>query len=304
MKSRKIRVLMVDDEKDFRIATEKILNRRGFDTLMAASGQEALAKLESRPDVVILDIKMEGMDGHETLKEIRRLNPALPVIMLTGHGALPSAGQALAEGAFDYLNKPCDIDVLTAKIYESVSQGHKPDSQTERNVAAVMVPLAAYTVINQNSSLKEVIKALKSTFSEAGASTHILETGHRSILVVDTRGQVVGFLTIVDILAALMPAYLSSPKPATADSISYSPMFWRGLFNQSLKARAMTPVKDIMSAAPAEINGNSSLMEAAYRMVNDNVRRLLVKSGDKIVGILREQDLFFEMERVLRDFEA
>ncbi|MBW2615238.1 MAG: response regulator [Deltaproteobacteria bacterium] len=80
------------------------------------SGEEANEKLEEKPDVVILDIKMPGMDGHEALSEIKNRSPNVPVIMLTGHGAMPSAREALIEGAFDYLAKPCDIDILAAKI--------------------------------------------------------------------------------------------------------------------------------------------------------------------------------------------
>ena len=106
--SRKIKVLMVDDEAQFRATTERILTRRGFDTLLAGSGEEAIDKLNENPDVVVLDIKMPGMDGHATLREIKNRKPDLPVIMLTGHGALPSAREAREKGAYDYLTKPCD----------------------------------------------------------------------------------------------------------------------------------------------------------------------------------------------------
>ena len=115
----KISVLLVDDEERFRATTEKLLARRGFETILAENGEEALEKLKEDPDVVVLDVKMPGMDGHQVLKEIKRRSPALPVIMLTGHGALPSARESLAEGAFDYLTKPCDITILASKIHEA-----------------------------------------------------------------------------------------------------------------------------------------------------------------------------------------
>src|SRR6056297_1478203 len=95
----KIKVLMVDDEAQFRATTNKILTRRGFDTIMAESGEQALEKLAENPAVIILDIKMPRMDGHETLTKIRKTHPDLPVIMLTGHGDLKSARQAREEGA-------------------------------------------------------------------------------------------------------------------------------------------------------------------------------------------------------------
>ena len=96
-----IKVLMVDDEKRFRETTRKILEKKGFDVILAENGEQAMEKLEQQPDVVVLDIKMPGMDGHETLNRIKKIKPNLPVIMLTGHGGRPSARDALVEGAFD-----------------------------------------------------------------------------------------------------------------------------------------------------------------------------------------------------------
>ena len=68
----KIKVLMVDDEDRFRETTEKILRKKGFETIMAATGEEALGKMGEYPDVVVLDVKMPGMDGHQVLRELRR----------------------------------------------------------------------------------------------------------------------------------------------------------------------------------------------------------------------------------------
>jgi len=117
--SKTLRVLMVDDEEQFRETTRKLLKRRGLEVLLATGGKEAIEKLKENPDVVVLDIKMPGMDGHQALKVIKKQNPDLPVIMLTGHGAMPSAREALVEGAFDYLSKPCDMDLLASKISEA-----------------------------------------------------------------------------------------------------------------------------------------------------------------------------------------
>jgi DNA-binding NtrC family response regulator len=120
-----IKVLIVDDENRFRETTKKVLQYQGFQVILAESGAEALAKLSENPDVVVLDIKMPGMDGHETLDKIKARAPDLPVIMLTGHGARPSAQSALSKGAFEYLTKPCDIDLLTKKIMEAYRRSPK-----------------------------------------------------------------------------------------------------------------------------------------------------------------------------------
>ena len=95
-----IKVLLVDDEDQFRATTKRILDKRGFETLVAATGEQALTMIKEKPDVVILDIKMPGISGHEVLNEIKKDSPETPVIMLTGHGALPSAEKAKDQGGF------------------------------------------------------------------------------------------------------------------------------------------------------------------------------------------------------------
>ena len=158
------KVLMVDDEEQFRATTKKLLSRRGFETILAGSGEEAIEKLKENPDVVILDIRMPGMDGHQTLKEIKKRSPDLPVIMLTGHGAMPSAREALVEGAFDYLSKPCDIDILSSKIEEACRHGKIEEPAEEKNVMEVMIPIGEYTTLKGEQTVKEAIFSLKESF--------------------------------------------------------------------------------------------------------------------------------------------
>ncbi len=295
-----IKVLMVDDEKQFRTTTEKLLNRKGFQTILAASGEEATAKLSEQPDVVVLDIKMGGMDGHQTLREIKAQFPDMPVIMLTGHGALRSAKEALGEGAYDYLTKPCDIDLLASKIRDAYHQRHLDDSFEERRVMGAMVPLQEYTTMNGDTTIREAVATLKESFALKTATSRIMETGHRSILVMDNQEDLEGILTICDLLEMAMPSYLKAPKPSTADSIQYSPMFWKNMFSQGILANAETKIRDVMSPPPPVIDGTASIMEAAYTMVNGNARRLVVALSGRIAGVIREQDLFFVIERILR----
>ena len=295
-----IKVLMVDDEEKFRSTTRKILDKKGFETILAADGPEAIARLDAAPDVIILDIKMPGMDGHEVLAEIKRRRPAVPVIMLTGHGALPSAQKALAEGAYDYLTKPCDVEILAQKISEAFESRGKSAAEGEVRVMGAMVPLKEYTVIAGARPVREAVAALRESYTSRMATSRLLETGHRSILVTGDDGAVIGILAITDLMAVIMPGYLSSPKPSTADSIQYSPMFWKGMFGKEIVAKADLPVKAVMSPVPLIIDGRASLMEAAYVMHRNRVRRLLVKISGQVAGIIREQDLFFEMERALR----
>lgn len=294
-----IKVLMVDDEKQFRKTTEKILKKRGFRTLMAESGMEALEKLKEDPDVIILDIRMPGMDGHETLKEIRKRKEDIPVIMLTGHGDRLSAKEALDEGAYDYLAKPCDMDLLTAKIREAAQHGKGMEKGEEKHIKDVMIAIGDYTTLQEEQTILEAVQSLMRSFASFESTSKLMETGHRSIIVFDNKGEVRGMLAILDLLRAIMPAYLSSPKPSTADSVQYSPLFWSGMFSREVKLLGKRKIRDIMSPAPITIDAGSNLMEAAYVMVSHEARRLVVVESGEVAGVIREQDLFFEMEKIL-----
>ena len=160
-----IKVLMVDDEDRFRKTTKKVLEQKGFQMILAASGREALERLSENPDVVVLDIKMPDMDGHETLDKIKDLHPELPVIMLTGHGALPSARKALSHGAFDYLSKPCDIALLSSKIQDAYQRAQTNPVAEEKAVSDAMVPISEYTVLGANQTIRDAIRALKESFA-------------------------------------------------------------------------------------------------------------------------------------------
>ncbi|WDP88568.1 MAG: response regulator [Desulfobacter sp.] len=111
------RLLLVDDEKGYIDILCNRFHRRGIEAVKAYSGTEALRALR-RDDfhVMVLDLKMEDMDGIEVLKIVRKMAPELPVIILTGHGSRTAAKDGMALGAFDYLTKPCEFQELMEKI--------------------------------------------------------------------------------------------------------------------------------------------------------------------------------------------
>ncbi len=116
----KMKILLVDDEERYLQTTRKLIEKKGYEVLTALSGEEALEKLKPQNvHVVILDVKMPGMDGNQTLKAIKTLYPLVEVIMLTGHGTMDSAIDGLKSGAFDYLVKPADIDDIIEKAMEA-----------------------------------------------------------------------------------------------------------------------------------------------------------------------------------------
>lgn len=113
-------VLLVDDELEFLETLVKRLKKRNLSVQGAKSGEEALKVLETEPvDVVVLDVKMPGMDGIDTLREIKKLYPLVEVIMLTGHASMEVAIEGMQIGAFDYLMKPMDIDELLYKLQDA-----------------------------------------------------------------------------------------------------------------------------------------------------------------------------------------
>jgi len=127
-------VMLVDDEVPFVETMTKRLDKRGLKIISAFSGDEALKVLqkEDAVDVIILDVKMPGMDGIETLQEIKKQHPLKEVIMLTGHATVETAIEGMKMGAFDYLMKPCDIDTLVAKVDEAAKKKQSHDAKIEK----------------------------------------------------------------------------------------------------------------------------------------------------------------------------
>jgi DNA-binding response OmpR family regulator len=110
-------VLIVDDEGEFAATLRKILVRRGFGVAVAADGHAALRAAETRRfDAVVLDVKMPGMDGLETLAEMKRIDPDVEIVMLTGHLSVADEREGLATGAFAYLLKPHPIPELVRAL--------------------------------------------------------------------------------------------------------------------------------------------------------------------------------------------
>ncbi len=115
-------VLIVDDEATIIESLKGILSDDGFEVIHAFNGYEALKKIEiESPDIVLLDIWMPGMDGIETLKEIKKIAPNLPVVMITGHGTIESAVDATKSGAYDFLEKPLSIDKVMVTINNALN---------------------------------------------------------------------------------------------------------------------------------------------------------------------------------------
>ncbi len=137
-------IMLVDDEVPFVETMTKRLEKRELIVITAYEGKEALKKLEKNRnlDVVILDVKMPGMDGLEVLEAIKKKNPLTEVIMLTGHATVETAIEGMKLGAYDYLMKPCDIEVLMAKVEEATNK--KRDQEEKIREAKVKDALSTH----------------------------------------------------------------------------------------------------------------------------------------------------------------
>ncbi|MCG6955420.1 MAG: response regulator [Gemmatimonadetes bacterium] len=151
-----VRLLLVDDERDFREAVTPGLERRGFAVSQAENGSNALELIGKEDfDVVVLDVKMPGLDGVGVFHEIQRRAPDLPVVILTGHGNVQQAFETSREGIYDYLSKPFDVDALAdvarraarhgaeGRKVEEAAGGHPIELlfvDDDRDLVAALVP--------------------------------------------------------------------------------------------------------------------------------------------------------------------
>lgn len=118
-----LKVLLVDDEKGYAEVLAKRMALRDIHAVIALSGTEAIRILRAQQfDAAVLDLKLEDMDGIEILRVFKKMDPAMPVIMVTGHGSETAARQGMEFGAYDYLMKPCNLNLLIEKIKQACEQ--------------------------------------------------------------------------------------------------------------------------------------------------------------------------------------
>lgn len=111
------RILLVDDEERFRTNLHRMLAAHGLEVAAVGGGREAIEEIKKQPfDVIVLDIRMPGMSGMETLAEIKKINPGIEVIILSGHASMDAAMEIIQMGGYDYLLKPCPLEDFLLKI--------------------------------------------------------------------------------------------------------------------------------------------------------------------------------------------
>jgi len=291
-------VVIVDDEARFRDTMAKILEHKGFVVSLIENGEQALEFLETgNPDVVLLDVRMSGLNGEEALPRILAMKPKIRIIVLTGHGEEASARKAFAAGAFDYLCKPCDVDVLVARIHDAVRFGSE-NFDRERTVGELMISIDEYTCVQASSTVREGIERLKIAAENFISTGLIMECGHRAVLVFEGE-ELVGVLNMRNLIEALRPDYISGAHGSKNHGVKYSPMFWQGLFNVRVCDLESKCVRDIMNPRPPVVSDDANLMQVADLLCTENRRRVAVERDGRIVGVVREQELFHEISRLV-----
>ena len=161
-------VLVVDDDPGHRGMLEALLSRWGLAVTSAPDGKEAVERVRERPfDMVLMDIRMPDMDGITALKEIRKYNPAVPVVLMTAYSAVESAVEAMKSGAVDYLIKPLDFDLLKETLFKTLERGEaaSPDARA---------PLPVECIVGNSPAIRRMLEMIHTV---APSEATVLITG-------------------------------------------------------------------------------------------------------------------------------
>jgi CheY-like chemotaxis protein len=282
-KDKAIRLLLVDDEEEFRRATVPALTRRGFDVREAANGNEALAAVHQElPDVVVLDLKMPGMEGIGVLQELRRISSKLPVLILTGHGNLDDALSGIRLDIVDFLQKPVDVAVLGDRIRMLLARGETPVLR-ERTLAELMVPPDRYRKLYADQPVRDAAEALRAALlGDPAAGT---EPGLRSVLVYDRDERFLGVVRFGDLIQLVLPEFLDDSPYRT---------YFTGMFLAQCKLVGGYRVEHLLGELVA-VDVKAPLLEGVHLLARHHLINLPVLEGKKLVGILRQRDIVLQI---------
>jgi two-component system nitrogen regulation response regulator NtrX len=154
----KPRILVIDDESAIRDSLKMILEYEGYQFVGAVSGQDGLTTIQrERPDAVLLDIKMPGMDGMEVLRKVHALDESLPVIMISGHGSTATTVEAIKSGAVDYFEKPLSTERVIVTLRNVLKQSELSAENRDLKVAME----SRYEIVGQSPALRGVLESVQ-----------------------------------------------------------------------------------------------------------------------------------------------
>jgi len=161
MEKEKINLLIVDDEEQFLKSISKSLELRDFNVIAVNRGEKAIEAAENNPiDIALVDLKMPGMSGEETLKLLKQKHKWMEVVILTGHGAVDSAVECTKSGAYSYLQKPCELNALLEALQNAYKKKVMNKNKIEENK---MDKLLSISISNQP---REILRKLRELDNE------------------------------------------------------------------------------------------------------------------------------------------
>jgi two-component system nitrogen regulation response regulator NtrX len=151
------RILVVDDERSIRDILAQVLGYEGYEVATAASGGEALTTYRARPfDLVILDVKMQGIDGLDTLAQLRQHDDGVRVVMISGHATIATAVQAVKQGAFDFLEKPLDSDRLLVTVKRALEHRRLEGENARLREGLARATDARFAMVGESAGLEKI----------------------------------------------------------------------------------------------------------------------------------------------------
>lgn len=275
----RIRVLIVDDEVRFARNVSRLLDVDRFDVTLAHNGLDALEIVhKTRPDVVVLDIRMPEMDGIETLLAMKNLDPEIQVIILTGHADVETGIMAIREGAFDYLFKPCDMDLIREKILQASAAKQiqrRPVLWPRRMVKEITN--ASFIPLDITDDLKKALDIFNALGSGGmREELHVTDNKDRLRGVISRNGLIREASRMHPNQTILWPDLAKNPQWLLEKKVS----------------EVMKPPADI-SAHPEE-----PLDQVAQKMIDHHTRCLPVMADNRFLGIILLKDILFHISTI------
>jgi len=275
--NKQIRVLIADDEESFALNLKRLLEARGFQISIVFDGLQAVETIYTGPefDIVVLDVKMPGMDGISALEKIKAFAPDIEVIMLTGHATLSSGIQAIRKGAFDYLMKPCDIEDVSDKIreaYDVEKIKRHPILWPRKTVEEIMS--LSFPTLSPDDSLHRALEAFTS---------ETVDKTEEVLFIMDQDQKIIGFITKRSLID-------EAEKHLSGISIS-----WSNICEKPEWLPNKT-VKEIMLRNHLTSFPDEPLKDIAQRMIKNNFRYVPVIDNGKTIGMVKMQQVLQYIE--------
>jgi CheY-like chemotaxis protein/CBS domain-containing protein len=276
------RVLLVDDEERFALQMRRLLERRDFQVVTAGDGRQALALIHDQHfDVVVLDIRMPVMDGMTALRRMQENPSPPPVIMLTGHASLETGIEAIRQGAFDYLMKPCSIEDLVAKLEVActIGQIRRRPILWPRSTAGELI-LDAFRRLQDTDPLLEAFSIFNHRLPRMAGET---------LFIVDAANRLSGHLSKQDIVSH---AARSGARPLlTWQELSANPQWLPDL-----------TVAAVMKRETVAVEPGTPLKQVAAAMMENAIRTLPVTDENReVLGVVRLMDVLVYLDSAQDD---